>query len=65
MVYEVRNAAYPNPVASAIRVPDTLPKYTVQLVRAAASSTEREIHMHTTALNIQFNKHGEVNTHNK
>jgi hypothetical protein len=42
MVYEIRNAAYPNPVVSAIRVPGKMPKYTLQLVRADATSTARE-----------------------
>jgi hypothetical protein len=60
MVFEIRNAAYPNPVASAIRVPGVPPKYTLQLVRADAR-TERVKYLYTTALNIQFNKHGELN----
>jgi hypothetical protein len=61
MVYEIRNAAYPNPVALAIRVPGLLPKYTLQLVWADATSTEREKLLFTTALNIQLNKHGGLN----
>lgn len=60
MVYEIRNTAYPNPVASAIRVPNMLVNYTLQLVRADATSTEREKCLFTTTLNIQFNKHGEL-----
>jgi len=51
MVYENRNTTYPNPMASAIRVPGMLQKYTPQHVRADATSTEREkcLHVHYSA----------------